>query len=490
MNRPTLLALLILLSIVPAAQCHDMDETFTVAELREDFGVLRASLQEGHAGLYRYSSKAEIDRLFQVAAEQLTGPMTELGFLRLLAPVVAGAKDGHTWLTPSPGLEKQLRNRPFLLPLKLRFLGGKGYVLRDYTSDAALVLGSELTHINGKPLDEIVSAALPMLPSDGRIETSRYKQLEEETTFGGMLLLLYGPATQFTFRCRVDGADRTVTVPGLTASDLEKRLRARYPSEARSKPPIELGWRGGVPILTIRTFDAYEYRRASIDYAEFVRTAFREFQRRGATSLVIDVRDNDGGKDEYGSLLAAYLLSDPFNYYESLRLNADRFHFFQYSSLSNDDVPRDLLRANADGSFDLLGPSGLAIQRPLSPTFTGDLYVLVNGGSFSVTGEFASAVNHNRAVTFVGEEGGAGYYGNTSGLTADVTLPNTEIQLDVPMVRYTMAVSGYTPTDRGIIPDHEVIPTKDDLLAGRDAEMEYVFKLIQVDPHQAHRDSR
>lgn len=455
-----------MLPLVLAVQCHDVDETFTVGELREDFAVFRASLEEGHAGLYRYSSKAEIDRLFEVTAEQITGPLTEFGFLRLLAPVVAGINDGHTWLSPSEGLQNLFENRPLLLPFKLRFLGGKGHVLRDYTSDGTLVLGSELTHINGKPLSDIVHAALPMLPSDGRIETSKYKQLEDEWTFGQVFALSYGSATEFTLTFRVDGADRTVLVPGLSGSDLVRRRRERYPDESLSKPPIELEWRGGVPILIVRTFDAYEYRRASIDYEEFLRTTFREFEQRGATSLVIDLRDNGGGTDEYGILLTAYLLSKPFRYYESLRSNADRFEFLRYASLSNEHVLRD-------------GHPGLSIQRPLSPAFTGDVYILINGGSFSVTGEFTSAVNQNREVTFVGEESGAGYYGNTSGLTAEVTLPNTRIELEIPTVRYTMAVSGYSPTDRGVLPDHEVIPTMDDLLSGRDAEMEYGFKLLE-----------
>src|SRR5262245_47058899 len=227
MNRPASFALLGLFPIVLAAQCHQMDDSFTVEELREDFAVLRASLEEGHAGLYRYSSKTEIDRLFEVAAGQISGPMTELEFLRVLAPVVAAARDGHTWLGPSRALERQLRSRPLLLPLKLRFLRARGYVLRGYTRDEPLVLGSELTQINGKPLAEIVAAALPMLSADGRIDTWKYKQLEDETTFGWLLALLYGPASQFTLTCRVDGAERTLVVPGLTGSDLAKRRRAR-----------------------------------------------------------------------------------------------------------------------------------------------------------------------------------------------------------------------------------------------------------------------
>jgi hypothetical protein len=41
-----------------------------------------------------------------------------------------------------------------------------------------------------------------------------------------------------------------------------------------------------------------------------------------------------------------------------------------------------------------------------------------------------------------------------------------------------MAVSGYEPVDRGLIPEHRVEPTIEDLLAGRDVVLEYVLELI------------
>jgi len=478
MNRLALFTLLTTLPGSLTAQAYDVDKVFALEQLREDFSVLRASLEQGHAGLYRYSDKPAIDRLFDVTAGEITGPMTELEFLRLLAPVVAGANDGHTGLSPSRPLTQHFQTQPILFPIKLRFLGGKAYVYRDYTNDQSLVLGGELTHINGRAIDEIVAVLLPMMTSDGRIETSKYKRLERETAFGALYSALYGLTTEFTITNRPGGTEQTVTVRGLSGADLAARLRTRYPEDLVTKPPIELSWRDDVPILTVRTFGGGAYRQARIDYAAFLQTVFSEFDRRDAQDLVIDVRDNGGGSDEYGSLLAAHLLSDEFEYYESLRVNSDSFDFLRYTTMSNDDVPRDRLRANETGIYDFLGHSNLDLQQPQSPTFTGNVYILINGGSFSATGEFTSAVNHNRDVTFVGEESGAGYYGNTSGMMTVVTLPHTRLRVRLPMVRYTMAVSGYSPADRGMIPGHEVIPTIDDVLAGRDAEMEFVLELI------------
>jgi hypothetical protein len=42
-----------------------------------------------------------------------------------------------------------------------------------------------------------------------------------------------------------------------------------------------------------------------------------------------------------------------------------------------------------------------------------------------------------------------------------------------------MAVSGYPFRDRGVVPDYEVVPTIDDILQQRDAEMAFTLDLIQ-----------
>ena len=85
---------------------------------------------------------------------------------------------------------------------------------------------------------------------------------------------------------------------------------------------------------------------------------------------------------------------------------------------------------------------------------------------------------HKRAV-FVGEECGAGYYGNTSGMMPTLTLPNTKIRIRIPIIRYVMAVSGYKYLDRGIIPEYPFQRTIEDYLNDKDTELEFVLSLIK-----------
>jgi hypothetical protein len=105
--------------------------------------------------------------------------------------------------------------------------------------------------------------------------------------------------------------------------------------------------------------------------------------------------------------------------------------------------------------------------------------VLQNGGSFSATGEFTSVLHHNYPdAVFVGEEGGAGYYGNVSGASVRLTLPNSGVRVNLPLMKYSSAVEGYTPLDRGLIPDISIEPSIEDILVGSDTVLEDTLRRI------------
>jgi hypothetical protein len=52
------------------------------------------------------------------------------------------------------------------------------------------------------------------------------------------------------------------------------------------------------------------------------------------------------------------------------------------------------------------------------------------------------------------------------------------MQIRIPLVKYSMAVSGYDKY-RGIIPEYPVEPPIDDVLNDRDTVMEYTLGLIK-----------
>jgi hypothetical protein len=259
------LALSVLAASLPAqipGSARDPNHRFPVADLQADFTLLRSALEEAHAGLYRYSPKPAMDRMFDEAAARLRTPMTEWEFLTVVSTVVAGVHDGHTGVGPSEALTAHLDGQPILLPFGLRFLNGRAYLYQDFTDTPTVAMGAEVTSLNGMAIGHVVARLLPRIPADGRGTTGKFRRvLDRPSSFSRLYALEFGATNSFTLTYAPPGADRsprTITVGGITMATLEERGAERYPGWGERKPPIALTWQGAVPVLTVRTFAARE----------------------------------------------------------------------------------------------------------------------------------------------------------------------------------------------------------------------------------------
>src|SRR5438477_11599878 len=135
--------------------------------LQEDFQIMRHALEEAHGGIYRYTSKRDMDRAFDRAYATINQPMTDLEFWRLVAPVVAQIKCGHTSIWWPKDVQTQLSAATPLLPLDVRVLDNNLYIHRDYSSSGREIEGGEILSINGMPTKRIVARMGTVLTGDG-----------------------------------------------------------------------------------------------------------------------------------------------------------------------------------------------------------------------------------------------------------------------------------------------------------------------------------
>jgi hypothetical protein len=434
-------------------------------KLREDFRILRGALEEGHPGIYRYTPKAELDQRFDQAEKALDRPMNVYEFYRIVAPVVAAVKCGHTGARVSPDLDK---GKP-RLPLVVRVLDDKIDVLRDLSGSDATLAGQEIRAVNGVAADKIGQTMLAATSGDGDVQTARLRRISG-SNFATNLIDLLGLESPYTVTLQdaKKGREHTVKLEGIDAAKLQ---------EPRPKESATLTFLddGKIANLKINRFGGTANKK---DLKAFFRDSFTEIDKKKSGVLILDLRDNGGGADELGKLLLSFLIDEPFQYYDDLVLNKLDFSFQKYTSQKR-ALPADMMQRQPNGKYRLVKHPNWGTQQPSKPTFRGKVYILINGNSFSTTSEFLSHAHARKRATFIGEESGGGYYGNTSGPGALLTLPNTKLQAYVPLMTYYMAVRDYKAASHGVVPDYPVKYTIEELCEAKDKELALALELAR-----------
>jgi len=441
--------------------------------LLDDFRIARTSLEEGHSGIYRYTSKADLDREFDAAMKRIDHPMTAFEFYRLLAPVVAWIKCGHTAVNPPRDVQQAMNRSVPLFPLNIEVLDGKVYVFREYSAEEHGLEGQEIRRINGIPIETILTTMLAATPGDGDSLTVRPWRVGHGGAFARLLYSLLGIESPFhvEFRDPANSKGKDLTLAGVIGPDRQKIAASRYPRDKQPDSSANLKFleEGKIAILTIRGFGDSPGPGGMKPLNKFFPDAFGEIATHDSRSLILDVRNNGGGEDALGKQLLSFLLDQPFQYYDDLIFNAREFSFFRYVNGAK-PIPENEVEKGADGKYHYIVHPNWGLQKPAQPHFAGQVLVLMNGGSFSTTCEFLSNLHYRKRATFVGEEAAGGYYGNTSGDMVAVVLPNSKVVVRIPLMTYYLAVKGANPS-RSILPDYEVKPSIGDLLSGRDVVM-------------------
>jgi hypothetical protein len=459
------------------------NEKLAPEKLLADFRIARKALEEGHSGIYRYTSKEELDRLFDQAEKSLIKPLTMLEFYRVLAPVVAAIKCGHTGVYLPKDYMKTYTAKNGILPLQVRVLAGSVYVWRDLSGAAASLTGKEIRSINGVPASKIMEKMLAATSGDGDIQTNRMWRISG-WTFSSELLALVGLSGPYDVALWDPKEKREIKVylEGADWARLEEMARSRFPQDQDPKTAGDFKFldEGMIAVMTIRGFGGFVDTKHKKTLKEFYQESLEAMNRKGTKTLVLDLRNNGGGEDELGKLLLSYLLDKPFKYYDDLVINASEFPTLQkYTDFPN--VPEDKVERMPNGKYRVREHAhpNLGLQQPSRPTFQGKVFILMNGGCFSTTAEFLSRAHYHKRATFIGEESGGGYYGNTSGPVPALTLPNTKLVVYVPLLTYYLAVNGYKAAAHGVLPDHPIRYTIEELLEGMDKELALALELAR-----------
>jgi hypothetical protein len=453
----------------------------TRAELRQDFAVLRAALEEGHAGLYRYSTRKEMDMALDLALKEIDRDMTTAEFYAIVTSLSNDIKCGHTQIVLPKESRKYLEENGKQLPLKIGFIDGRVFVLASVNSK--IEPGSEVLSFNGRRIHEVAESILRHLPGDGDIETGKYRALSDK--FGWYYFLFVEKTESFAISY-LDPSHRSLetTLAGLTGKELKAALQFKNAQTASDGQPwgYERLSSPGVARLKVETFAPPENGIDGQTFAQFLESSFKKVASDKIEDLIIDLRGNDGGED-FGPTMYSYIADGEFDVYSSVEAATDKLPLIsRYSKLPADFQTKftSQLQPSNGGRFLVSKHSEYYIptQHPSTASYRGKVWVLVDGEVFSSGTVFCSLAKSHKRGTFVGEETGGAYQGFNAGELVVITLPASQLRVVIPLLRFTMATGPVRNARRGILPDKSVQSSLENMLKGSDAALPYVLKLI------------
>ncbi|RAJ94000.1 peptidase S41-like protein [Larkinella arboricola] len=466
---------LLFLSLLLIGGLRVKAQTLTPEQLQADFTRFRTALAEVHPEMYRYTPKPVFDSLFAATQARLNRPMTQQEFYVTMVPLLVALKDGHIKWIPAGQDEHYPFSTSKLFPLKVYVVENRVWVVGNCGSET-VPKGAELLRINGKPVSEVIQQLLPnMTFADGHTVNGKYEDLNH--FFAGYYATFIGAPDAYEVQYRSGNEEKMIALAPVTLDQIKAYDEKQKPA---AQKPFRLTFTDDFKAATM-TIERFWDDKKEQDYAKFLKQSFRELREKRVESLVLDLRNNEGGEEKYGVLLYQYLARKPFRYYEYISVRQKKNYSFPvWSPKLYQKFKWLVVRKRGDG-YVFTKQAGLKRQKPKRDAFQGNLAVLVNGLSFSVTTEFSARVHADQRATFIGQETGGGYVGDNSGIFAITQLPHSKIDLGIGMFGFHMAnLPATLKPGQGILPDHVVVPTVEDVLTGNDRAMQKALQLIQT----------
>ncbi|WP_372938248.1 S41 family peptidase, partial [Seonamhaeicola sp.] len=430
-----------------------------------------------HQGLYEYVGKNETNAKIDSIRNTLETGQTKLEFYQKLRYVIGLTNEGHTsihlpkWSMIKFGLSKSF------IPLTVKLCNENLIVTQHYGKEAiGLKKGVKILSINGRKISEILKKVYPLIPTDGFNKTSKSEWVGG-LNFSLLYKLVYGKEKKFKIEVQEfkNNKTQTLTIPAIRFTKFKTR-NAKFASQNFDYNHFKFEQiNDSIAYLSIPSFG-----NDDLDYEEFYQKNFKKIDSLNIKHLIIDIQANGGGTEGNENLLYSYLSNKVVQKYKQVTMLPKPYH----KNKDNEGYIEDEWKLEDTiakrGNFTLFSDyySDLGYKKPQKELiYSGKLYVLISGMTFSGGAEFASLIKMTNRGIFIGEETGGTYEGNVSGYSEYIKLPNSKIEVKIPTVHFQINVEPKIK-GRGVIPNYEVPQTWKDYLNGRNTKKDFTIKKI------------
>lgn len=453
--------------------------------MQEDATMLWKTYKQVHPAYNWYTPADTVDARFQQLIRSLTDSLPEPEFRLRLSYATASIRCGHTSIMAPKSISKVLNNRPGAsFPLQVK-VWGDSMIVTDNTGPNrdSVKRGVAITHIDSVPVQTLIQQMESYISVDGTPQ--RYADAILSASFPSRFRWMYGLKPTYNIQYLDSAGKSQIAKVGLQMPRMPDSNRTKTAKASRAPRTQPDGIkRYAFGFMRIDTAKHYAYLRISSftgnGFKRFVRRSFRSISRQQLQHVVIDIRDNGGGKISNSAMLARHVAHQPFRIADSV--SAVGFDFPKPSGVKAPWMYKLIARViapyKADGRRHIVHMERKWHKPKKNLHFDGPLYVLMNGRSFSASVLFLQHISERKQTWRIGEETGGGARGNSATLTPEITLPNTHIRARLPLFRI-ITHANLPDNGRGVMPDIQVPPNSSDIRYRRDAVMQKTLELMK-----------
>lgn len=487
LQRLTGFFLILLLASCAASKAVNapLERRYAPEQLKADVALLKNILEANHPSLYWYTPKDSIDYYFNAVTAGLQDSLTEQQFKNKVSWIVSKIRCGHTAVRSSKAYAKAAAKagRP-QFPLVLKTWKDSLVVLTSlFKNDSVFKRGTVITGINGMSNRQLLDSMFQLISTDGYADN--FKSQVISMNFPAYFRNTFGLRDQYTvqyldsngksrtailhnYDAKADTGKKVVAVqhlPPLTRKELRQ-------AELTAKRSLRIDTAHKTAYMRVTTFSEGRLRT-------FFRRSFRQLKENQVQNLIIDLRENGGGNIALSNRLSQYLADHPFTTADTIAAKSRRLRYGRYIhpswvywiSMHFASKKKD------DGRFHFTYYEHHRLKPYRKNHFNGQVYILQGGYTFSAATMFISTIKDQANVLTLGEETGGGSYGNSSIHLPTIKLPNTGVQVVLPLYRVVLN-HAHAKTGRGIMPDVEIEPSQNAIERNADVKMEKLQAII------------
>ncbi len=375
-------------------QTATADTNISREDVVSDLAYLRTSLEETHFNLYAVTPEKDFEANYQAVTSGVTKESySELEAISLFQQVISAANTGHAEIDfPVGAYRKYAMAGGSLFPLDLIEENDKVVVKANFSENPAFAVGTEILSINGQSITDILNQIDRQLSA----ETPYFKNAKREIwSFPRLYWQVFGKVDAFQIEISTKDGAQTIISPAINLIEGFERKRSDVFSDKRGLSFIE-----EIAYLNPGNFSG------DLDaFKTFVDASFADIASQSATGLIVDLRNNSGGDNDFSDYLVSYFADQPFKWSSNFQIKVSDI-------LLKDIETRNLTSAyfqtiqkhKAGETFEFPLPE--IAPQPKDKRFTGDVILLVNRHSYSMAAVTAAMVQDYGFATIIGETTG------------------------------------------------------------------------------------